>query len=230
LAENKIPVLTEVYKPKKSTATSKSAEPSLQITPELIAKVTAQIRPELEAEITELVVDELRAEIKMLREDVATSTQDMIDKDTTAGSTDLASELAQKVTSQIKPRLEAEITDFALDELRTEIKKAREGIISSTQDFIDKTKADLTTEMPKIYQNSIDLAQVDLTEKFATLQSDASAKVDASLASVSEATAQITTLQAQLISQHQSELNEEFDVFHKTVSESRQSALRDALG
>ena len=230
MAENKIPVLTEVYKPKKDAKTSKSVEAPLQVTPELIAKVTAQVRTELEAEVAGPILDELRAEIKVLREEIATSTQDRLDENTSDDSVDLASELAQKVTSQVKPRLEAEITDFALDELRSEIKKAREEVISTTKDFVDKAKADLKTEMPMMYQHSIDLAQVDLTEKFATLQSEASAKVDASLASVSEATTQITTLQTQLIGQHQSELDESFNALHKTVSESTQSALRDELG
>lgn len=128
MAENKIPVLTEVYKPKKSLKNNQPASAPLEITPEFLAKVIAQV----------------------------------------------------------KPRLEAEITDFALDELRSEIKKAREEIISSTKDYVDRSKADLKTELPNMYQESVKLAQVNLQEKFADLHVDASAKFDASLSDIAD--------------------------------------------
>lgn len=128
MAEKKIPVLTEVYNPNKSTKSS-DATSSVVITDDLLAKVI----------------------------------------------------------SQIKPRLEAEITDYVLDELKAEIGKARNEILSSTQDFIDRTKADLKTELPSMYQESVRLAQVNLTDKFADMHVDASAKFDASLSQISEA-------------------------------------------
>ena len=96
MAEDKIPVLTEVYKPKKGD--------TLDVTPGLVAKVTAQV----------------------------------------------------------KPRLESEIADFVLEELRAELKKAHSDVISSTQDFVDKTKANLKTELPSMYQESVKLSQIDI--------------------------------------------------------------------
>jgi hypothetical protein len=99
----------------------------------------------------------------------------------------MTDELLAKVISQVKPRLEAEITDYVLDELKAEISKARNEILSSTQDFIDRTKADLKTELPSMYQESVRLAQVNLTNKFADMHVDASAKFDASISQISDA-------------------------------------------
>jgi len=112
LAEDKIPVLTEVYKPKKGD--------TLDVTPDLVAKVTAQV----------------------------------------------------------KPRLESEITDFVLEELRAELKKAHSDVISSTQDFVDKTKANLKTELPSMYQEGVKLSQIGIMHsQVGRIQQEAFAKL-----------------------------------------------------
>ncbi len=102
MAEDKIPVLTEVYKPK----------------------------PTLKAEVTQ--------------------------------ASEVNADLVAKVTAQVRPRLESEITEFVLEELKSEIKKAHNNVIDSTQSFVDKTKADLKTELPQMYQESVKLAQGDI--------------------------------------------------------------------
>jgi len=352
LAENKIPVLTEVYKPQKSKA--------IEVTPEMLATVGAQIRPAIEAEVKEKMLAEMHAEMKrvvaemsppaqqipaledkegvldVVRDEVATLRAELMssipvkseilgevhtEMDKVRGdialsaqqalgpkdkeiilhavraelealrgellsstpakheimdevkaeldkvreaepSEETVADLAARMTSQVKPRLEAEITDFALDEVRAEIKKARGEIILSTEDFIDKTKADLKTEMPKMYQNSIDLAQIDLSEKVEQSLNKATEVTEQSLANVSDitekslvnvsevtekslanvtevteqsisnvlqATEQLNVHQAQLISQHQSELKEAFDNLHQGVSEEVKAALRDEM-
>lgn len=132
MAENKIPVLTEVYKPNKVSKIEPTADIPKEMSPELVAKIAAQV----------------------------------------------------------KPRLETEITDFVLDELKAEINKARNEIIISTKDFIDKTKADLKTELPGMYQESVKLAQVNLSEKFSDLHVEASAKFDSSISEISQAALQ----------------------------------------
>lgn len=108
-------------------------------------------------------------------------------KSNEASSVVMTDDLLAKVISQVKPRLEAEITDFVLDELKAEISKARNEILSSTQDFIDRTKADLKTELPGMYQESVKLAQVSLADKFADMHVDASAKFDASISQIADA-------------------------------------------
>lgn len=127
MAEEKIPVLTEVYKPKKgSQKGSAPTEVTVEVTPEMIAKITAQI----------------------------------------------------------KPRLEAEITDYVIDELRGEIQKAREEIVSSTKDFVDKTKADLKTEIPNMYHETVKLAEVNLNDKFADMHVTATSKFDSAISEI----------------------------------------------
>lgn len=127
MAEEKIPVLTEVYKPKKaSKKTNTPANVTVDVTPEMIAKITAQI----------------------------------------------------------KPRLEAEITDYVLEELREELQKARNEMISSTKDFVDKTKADLKTEIPNMYHESIKLAEVNLNDKFADMHVEATGKFDMAISEI----------------------------------------------
>lgn len=254
MAKSKIPVLTEVYTPKKSEKATKAVDTSLALTPELLEKVSTQIRPMLEAEIkgallgemrTEMSMvreelgsptevkdtglSELRAEMQLMREELSASTQGLVDGSATEAPKDLVPEITAKVSAQVKPKLEAEITDFVLDELRGEIKKARAEIIASTEDFVDKTKADLKTEMPKTYQKSVDLAEIDLTKKFEGLQADATAKIDEALASVTTITEQIEALQQQLLAQHQSELNDSFRDLQRTVSESMQSEMHEEL-
>lgn len=103
MAEDKIPVLTEVYKPKAIVKSASEVSDASEMTSDFISKVTAKIRP----------------------------------------------------------RLESEITEFVLDKFKAEIKKAHIDVIASTQNFVDKTKADLKTELPKMYQDSVRLAQVD---------------------------------------------------------------------
>ncbi len=98
----------------------------------------------------------------------------------------ITEDLLAKVVAQIKPRLEAEITDYVLDELKAEVGKARNEILSSTKDFIDRTKADLKTELPSMYQESVRLAQLNLTDKFADMHVDASAKFDASISQITD--------------------------------------------
>lgn len=194
MADNKIPVLTEVYKPKKNVKSDQSVDGSLAITSELVAKVASQIKPKLETEITEQILATLRSEMNMFREGMIASTHGSMEKASTGDALEVISELSAKVTAQVKPRLEAEITDFVLDELRGEIKKASEEIILSTQNFLDRAKADLKTELPNMYQESVRLAQINLADKFADLHVEASAKFDTSISEIADVATQAAQL------------------------------------
>ena len=92
MADNKIPVLTEIYQPKPSTRPARQEDPTLGITPELIARVAAHVRPRLEAEVRQSVLDDLREvlkkdlmqalvpEIKKTQDAIEADTKDFIDK------------------------------------------------------------------------------------------------------------------------------------------------------
>lgn len=290
MAENKIPVLTEVYKPNKGKGAATAKAEPLQLTPELIAEIAAQIKPEQKADASSSELDALRAEVKKLRdeltesvtgnkktasahteaagdaikalqaevktlqealatatsqaddgvtseaidtlraeqaalrEELTTSTKSLLEQTAASSTTDTA-EMAQTLSAQVKPRLEAEITDYVLDELRSEIKKAREDIIESTASFVDKTKADLKTEMPKMYQSSIDLAQVNITERFAMLQTEASTETEAALAAVKASLQEVAQQQQALITEHHAELSTTFDVLKNEVQDNLKSAV-----
>lgn len=149
MAEDKIPVLTEVYKPKAS------------------AKVDVNHPTEVNAD------------------------------------------LVAKVTAQVRPRLESEITEFVLDELKAEIKKAHNNVIASTQNFVDKTKADLKTELPQMYQESVKLAQVDI---------DAlkKAALDEAMIAIRK---EMVDFQESLVREHQQQINETLATIAKRAEE-----------
>ncbi len=150
MAEDKIPVLTEVYKPK-TTAKAEVNHTTTEVNADLVAKVTAQVRP----------------------------------------------------------RLESEITEFVLDELKAEIKKAHNDVIASTQSFVDKTKADLKTELPQMYQDSVKLAQVDIDAlKKATL--------DEVLMSIRK---EMVDFQESIVKEHQQQINEALAAIAKRAEE-----------
>jgi hypothetical protein len=152
LAEHKIPVLTEVYKPK------------------------VRVKP-------------------------------------VSGAVDIsedADDFVSKVTANIKSGLVAEITDCVLDELKAEIKKAQSEVIASTQSFVDKTKADLKTEIPKMYQDSVRLGQVDID----ALKKATSDEVLALIRN------EMVDLKERVVREHQQQINETLASIAKQAVES----------
>ena len=111
-------------------------------------------------------------------------------------------EFIARVTAHVRPRLEAEITQSVLDtlrddlkrdlikELQTELHKTKLSIEASTANFVDKTKADLKTELPRMYQASADLVHASLLDKTAVLQTEAVSKVDRLLTDVMQSSIQ----------------------------------------
>jgi hypothetical protein len=172
LAEDKIPVLTEVYKPKASVKSLAEASDASEMTSDLISKVTAKI----------------------------------------------------------KPRLESEITEFVLDELKAEIKKAHIDVIVSTQNFVDKTKADLKTELPKMYQDSVRLAQVDTdaVKKAAlddVLEVIRKEMVDFQESVVREHQQQINETLASIAKRAEDSASEQIGIMHSRVGTMQQEAF-----
>ena len=73
-------------------------------------------------------------------------------------------ELIARIAAHIKPRLEADIAKTVtesvrqalkaelLQDLQDEVIQTQASIEARTVDFVDKTKADLKTELPRMYQ------------------------------------------------------------------------------
>ena len=97
-------------------------------------------------------------------------------------ATMITPELIARIAAHIKPRLEADIAKTVIEsvrealkielikELQDEVINTQASIESRTVDFVDKTKADLKTELPRMYQNSADLVYSSLEQRFGTLQ------------------------------------------------------------
>jgi hypothetical protein len=192
LAESKIPVLTEVYKPKTEAKSPRQEDPTLGITPELISRVSAHVRPRLEAEITQSVLESLSA---FVRKDI-------------------------------------------MSEFQLEIKKTQEEIVSSTKDFVDRTKADLKTEMPRMYQDSIDLAQINLKEKFSLIETEAAARFDVTLSeligsatqkAVSDVVLQTDKMEADVNARIMQYVDGEMQKFQQNALEENQALLQTRL-
>lgn len=122
----------------------------------------------------------------------------------------MTADLVAKVTAQVKPRLESEITDFVLEELRSELKKAHSDVISSTQDFVDKTKANLKTELPSMYQESVKLAQVDVDNLKQTTLNETSLAIRK----------EMMDFQAKVVTEHQKQINEALGSIAKRAEDS----------
>ena len=159
-------------------------------------------------------------------------------------------ELIARVTSHVRPRLEAEITQSVLisvrdalrkdllQDLQAEVKSAQLAVEANTSNFIDKTKADLKTELPQMYQSSADLVLKSLTEKIVVLQNTAVAKLDATLAQISESeiqaasevlVTQIADLQANTKAQLTRDISQDMQVFQTQALGNHQALLRQEI-
>ncbi len=178
-------------------------------------------------------------------------------------------EFIARVTGHVRPRLEAEIKQAVLDTLRDVLKKdlikelqielenTKLAVEASTANFVDKTKADLKTELPRMYQASADLVHTSLLERIAVLQTEAVTKVDRLLTDVMQtstqaASAEIATqaealkteatvriaqdinqqmqaFQAESLQQHQTNVSTEMNSAYQAITENAQQALQQQL-
>jgi hypothetical protein len=159
-------------------------------------------------------------------------------------------EFISRVTSHVRPRLEADITQTVLEnlrdalkkdliqELQAEISKTKLTIEAGVSDFVDKTKADLKTELPRMYQASADLVHSSLQDRIALLQTDVVSKVDRLLSDVMQtstqaATAEISThieaLKTETTQRVVQELTQEMQTFQSASLQQQQAQANEAL-
>lgn len=159
-------------------------------------------------------------------------------------------ELIARVTGHVRPRLEAEITQSVmisvrdalrkdlLQDLQAEIKSAQQALESNTSNFIDKTKADLKTELPQMYQNSAELVFKSLAEKVAVLQTQAITNLDGSLTQLTEQSLQVASqalqttfeeLQIGTSAQVKLEITQEMQAFQTDAISNHQNVLRQEM-
>jgi hypothetical protein len=195
VADKKIPLLTEVYQPKpvaRAEFKTRQDDPTLGITPELIARLAGHVRPRLEAEITQSVLESVR---EVLKKDL-------------------------------------------LIEMQDEIKSAQLSLEANTRDFVDKTKADLKTELPAMYQASADLVLNSLSENITTLQTNELSKFEAMLADVRQSCVQaansqigseVEAMKTDASARIMQDLNQELQAFQVQSLRSHQTQLDDEM-
>ena len=196
MAENKIPLLTEVYQPK--SAVFAEADVKLRkddatlITPELIARIAAHIKPRLEADIT------------------------------------------KTVTASVREQLKQEL----LQSLQDEMMNTQASIELRTVDFVDKTKADLKTELPRMYQATANAVRIDLEQTIAELQTNAVSNADAMLSNgmqasmhnvSSEINAHVEALKAEVTARLMRDINTELTAFQTQSIDHHQVQLEQAF-
>lgn len=175
-------------------------------------------------------------------------------------------ELIARIAAHIKPRLEADIARTVIESVRQALKaellqdlqdeviQTQASIEARTVDFVDKTKADLKTELPRMYQASAEHVYQDLEQKVTELQTSALSKADTLLSegmktAIQHASAQmnanIETLQsevggrvmgtinaemnafqAQSVSQYQAQLRQEFDSIAESLNQNAYTHLQ----
>lgn len=159
-------------------------------------------------------------------------------------------ELIARIAAHIKPRLEADIaktvTESVHEALKAELLLALQDEVIQTQasieartlDFVDRTKADLKTELPRMYQASADLVYSSLEQKIAELQTDAVSNADTMLsdgmqAAVQHASAQINVnveaLQTEVSASIMRDINTEMSAFQTQTITSHQAQLTQSL-
>jgi pheromone shutdown protein TraB len=108
-------------------------------------------------------------ESKPRHDDTALITPELIARIAAHIKPRLEADLAKTVTENVRQALKAEL----LQELQDEVIHTQASIEARTVDFVDKTKADLKTELPRMYQSSADLVYGNLEQKFTALQASA---------------------------------------------------------
>lgn len=179
-------------------------------------------------------VAESEFESKPRRDDVTLITPELIARIAAHIKPRLEADIARTVTESVREALKAEL----LQALQDEVIQTQASIEARTVDFVDKTKADLKTELPRMYQASADLVYSGLEEKIAELQTDAVSKADAMLSegmqvAVQHASAQISVnaeaLRTEVSAHIMRDINTEMTAFQSQTISNHQAQLGQAL-
>ena len=193
----------------------------------------------------------LEFEPKPRRDDVMLITPELIARIAAHIKPRLEADIAKTVTESVRVALKAEL----LQDLQDEVIQTQASIEARTVDFVDKTKADLKTELPRMYQARADQVYSDLSQKIAQLQTDAVSSADAMLSegmqtAVQHASVQInvnvealqseigarmmeaintemSAFQAQSIDQYQTQLGQELNLIFQSLNQQAHTDLQE---
>ncbi len=159
-------------------------------------------------------------------------------------------ELIARIASHIKPRLEADITKAVTDSVREALEKdlvkviqnemltAQASIEARTVDFVDKTKADLKTDLPRMYQASANMVLNSLNDNISALQSNAISTFDGQISSVLQTAvdsantqigSRVEVIKAEASARIVRDVNQQLDVFQAQSLDNHQTTLNQAM-
>ncbi len=93
----------------------------------------------------------------------------------------LSADLIVGIIEQIKPQLVAEIKQTLAQEIDLAIRNVQQALMQNTINFVDKAKADLATEIPKMLHTNTSIIKADLDTELNKMQQDTIADVQAKL-------------------------------------------------
>ena len=168
MQEEEIPLLTEVH----ALSTSAAGKP-VRLSADLIAGIIEQIKPQLAAEIEQSLVGKLKIN---LREDL----MDGLIRESMNVQIALSADINAKLEhSQLS--LVTKIEQTLAQETDLAIKNLQQAVMQNTVNFVDKAKADLATEIPKMLHTNTSIIKTDLDAELNKMQQDAIADVQARL-------------------------------------------------
>jgi hypothetical protein len=168
LKEEEIPLLTEVH-----AVSTNAAGKSVKLSVDLISGIIEQIKPQLEVEIQQSLARKFNTN---MREELMNGLNSESMKIQAALSSEIKVALEHSQLSlvgKIEQKLKDEI-DFAS-------KKAQQAVMENTVDFVNKTKADLATDIPKMLHTNTTIIKTDLDAELNKMQQDAIADAQARL-------------------------------------------------
>lgn len=141
--------------------------------------------------------------------------------------------IKKEILDELRPSLSQECQS----QIVTALALAQQDLIRDTGDFLDKTKADLASEIPKMYQSRAEIFEADTIEKLAKLQEtsilalreefeQAMPQLEANL--IEKVNARLLDLQTATIKKVTDVLQQQITDFHEAALEKmRQDLARD---
>ena len=141
--------------------------------------------------------------------------------------------IKQEILDELRPSLTQEFQT----QIASGLQDAQQDLIKNTGDFLDRTKADLATELPQMYQVRAEIFQADTVEKLAKLQEASIAalreefeqqipQLESNL--IEKVNARLLDLQTATIEKVTDALQQQISDFHEaTLEKMRQDLSRD---
>lgn len=186
--EDDIPLLTDLVQPIAN---------SFNVTPELVVEIAQQLRPQITAEIEKSVVQKLKLEMRQeLLEHLQAESANIQKANQAYISSALSQQYDQHAESITKQQLEAEasLKRYVGDT----IADMQQQAVDDTLAYVDKARADLATEIPKLMHVNAGIIKTDLENTLSQMQTQAASELNEKFSASLPALQQTLSEQSQL--------------------------------